>query len=152
MTLGAGFSAAGFCPAGFGDIDSAPAPATDNLIDEHGVQQTARAIDAATGDYILSDSGRVQGMPRSRQLVLLRIKTRLDSSTIAGLGLRDPGGDRSVVVERRIRADLAAAVDDLVQAGIITLLSNDVTADSNVRERALLRWKDVATGQEGSFP
>ena len=152
MTLGAGFSAAGFCPAGFGDIDAAPAPVTGNLIDDKGVQQTARAIDPATGDYILNASGRVQGMPRSRQLVLLRIKTRLGTSTIASLGMRDQGGDRSIVADRRLQADLAAAVDDLVQSGIIDVLSADVFAESNVRDRALLRWRDLATGQVESFP
>jgi hypothetical protein len=152
MPLGAGFSAAGFSPGGFGDLEEAPEPATDNLIDENGVQQTARAIDAATGEYILNASGRAQGMPRARQLVLLRIKTRFGSAAIPGLGVRDQGGDRDIVAERRLKADLTAAVDDLVQAGIIRVLSVDVAADSPVRERALLRWEDLTTGQQESFP
>lgn len=152
MTLGAGFSAAGFSPAGFGDVDSAPAPATNNLIDANGIQQTARAIDPTTGDYVLNANGRAQGMPRSSQLVLLRIKTRLGTSTVASLGTRDQGGDRSIVADRRLRADLAAAVDDLVQAGIIQLIAIDVNAELTTRDRALLRWRDLATGQEASFP
>ncbi len=148
MTLGAGFSAAGFSPAGFGDIDTAAAPASDNLVDANGAQQTARAIDPATGQYILNADGRAQGMPRTRQLVLLRIKTVLNSSVVKDLGMRKQSEDRSAIVDRRIQANLADALADLVKLGMVEILSNDVTNDSPSRDRAILRWKDLTTGQE----
>jgi len=148
--LGAGFSAAGFCPAGFGDIVTAPAPATDNLIDSKGIQQSARIIDPVTKDYVLNATGRVQGTTRMRQLVQLRIMTALNSSSIANFGMTQTSGDRSIVIDRRTQANLAAAVDDLVQAGMIQIVTNTVRSDLPSRDRVLFVWRDLTTGQE--FP
>jgi hypothetical protein len=150
--LGAGFSAAGSCPAGFGDIVQAPAPATDNLIDDKGIQRTARAINPITGDYILRASGRAQGVSRSAQLVLIRLRTILNSSSVANLGLRASDGDRSAVIDRRTQANITDALQDLVDAGIIELISVTVNADLPWRQRPLVRWRDLSTGAEEQFP
>lgn len=152
MSLGAGFSAAGFSPAGFGDVDAAPAPATDNLVDEKGVQQNARAIDPATGQYILSSTGRAQGMPRVRQLVLLRIRTLLNSSAYRGMGLAAPSGDNDGQALRRLEVSLRAALADLVKAGLAQILGVVGASDVPTRNRAALRWKDLTTGQEYREP
>jgi hypothetical protein len=150
--LGAGFSAAGFCPAGFGDIVTAPAPATDNLIDENGVQRNARAIDPITGNYILRSTGRAQGVSRSKQLVLIRLRTVLNSSAIKGLGLRDTGADRNVVIDRRTKANITDALQDLVDAGTIALLNVSVNPELPWRERIKVVWRDLQTSQEDSYP
>ena len=152
MSLGAGFSAAGFSPAGTGDLDLAPAPATDIMVDEKGVQQSARRIDPATGQYVLGPSGRIQGMPRARQLVLLRIKTVLNSSSVAGLGLEQASGDRDQNATRRIQNQLSAALADLVTAKLIAILSITAATETPTRIRGALRWKDLTTSQEFTEP
>ena len=152
MTLGAGFSAAGLSPAGFGDIVTAAAPATDNLIDEFGVQQNARAIDPSTGQYILRSTGRAQGMPRVRQLVLLRVRTVLGSSAVSSLGFAAPGGDRDEHTGKRIEAAFAAALSDLVKANLIAIVSVTFSADTNTRERGQLIWRDLTTNTEYREP
>ena len=152
MTLGLGFSALGFAPFGTGDIDAAPAPATDNLIDDKGVQRTARAIDPVTRDYVLRASGRAKGVSRATQLVYLRIQTALNSAAISGFGLRETSGDRSAVIDRRVQANLADALSDIVKNGTIALLAVDVNSELPWRQRIKLRWRDLSTGAEESFP
>jgi hypothetical protein len=144
---GAGFCLAGFSPAGFGDIEDAPAPATDNLVDEHGVQQTARAIDPVTGQYILRSTGRFLGMPRTRQLVLIAIKTVLNSSALKGFGLEEIGGDNDALATRRLEAKLRAALDHLVTKGLIEIVAVPTVGDTPTRIRGALKWLDLATNQ-----
>lgn len=151
--LGAGFSAAGFSPAGTGDVTLAAAPATDTLIDsDDGSQQSARKIDAATGQYVLSASGRIQGMPRVRQLVLLRIKTVLNSSTIAGLGLARMGGDRNGSSVVRFQNAITAALQDLVTGQLVQIVSITAATDTPTRIRGAVRWRDLTTSTEYTEP
>jgi hypothetical protein len=148
MSLGAGFSAAGFSPAGTGDVDTASAPPTTNMVDEKGAQQSARAIDAATGDYILNADGRFRGMPRVRQLVLLRIRTLLNSSAINRLGLEQLAGDRDSGTPRRFENSLRAALSDLVTAKLVTIIDITSAVELPTRLRGALRWRDLTTNQE----
>src|SRR5580698_10881847 len=98
MPLGFGLSDMGFAPIGTGDVVLAPIPPTENLLDAKGVQQSARAIDAATGQYILNADGRFQGMPRVQQLVLLRIRA-----------MPPIGGDVTATLQQRMLTALQSA-------------------------------------------
>lgn len=151
--LGAGFSAAGFSPAGTGDVTLANAPATDILIDsDDNSQQSARKIDAATGQYVLSASGRIQGMPRVRQLVLLRLKTVLNSSTIAGLGMAAMGGDRNGSTVSRFQNAITAALADLVTGKLVAIIAIAAATDTPTRLRGAVRWRDLTTATEYTEP
>lgn len=152
MSVGAGFSAAGFSPAGWGDLDTAPAPAKDLLLDDKGIQQSARAIDARTGQYILNPSGRPQGMPRVRQLVLLRVKTVLNSAAVQNIGLARMSGDRTANAPKTLETNLRNALDDLVKAKLVNIVSVASTNDISTRILGYLKWQDLTTGQEFQEP
>ena len=145
---GAGFAPAGFSPAGTGSVATATAMATDNLIDDRGAQQSARAIDPATGQYVLRSTGRSEGMPRVRQLVLIRVRTVLGSSAIAGLGVAQVGGDNTVTAQRRLQGTLEQALSDLVKAKLVAIVSVTLSSDVPTRLRAALKWRDLTTNQE----
>lgn len=137
MSLGLGFSALGFAPFGTGDVDTAPAPASDNLIDEFGVQQSARAIDSTTGQYILNADGRFRGMPRVRQLVLLALRS-----------MSTPTGDMGPQTLKRIQTDIEAALANLISRGLVAIVDVDAFAELPARARAGLKWRDLTTNQE----
>lgn len=155
---GFGFAAFGFTPFGWGDVDTAPAPATDLYIDsDNGSQQTARKIDAATGQYVLGASGRVQGMPRARQLVQLRIRTVLKSSVVQTLGMVSPQGDVGPRTAQRLANAVTDALADLVRAKVIAIVSITSGTETPTRARGALRWRDLTTaatssGQEFTEP
>lgn len=141
MSLGFGLSALGFAPFGLGDVDTAPAPATDNLIDAKGVQQSARAIDAATGQYVLNADGRMQGMPRVEQLVLLRVRA-----------MTLPAGDVTPNLTAKIAIMMQTGLADLVQQGFIAILGVVPFAEQPTRIRAALKYRDLTTGKEVLVP
>jgi len=141
MTLGAGLSASGLSPAGFGDIDQLPAPATENLVDAHGVQQSARAIDPATGQYVQNADGRFQGMPRVEQLVVLRVRA-----------MTLPAGDVTPDLTQRLKTMMATGLADLVSRGLISIVSVVAFAESPTRQRAALKYRDLTTNKEVLVP
>jgi hypothetical protein len=141
MTTGAGFSAAGFSPAGFGDAAEFPAPATTNLIDAKGVQQSARAIDAPTGQYILNEDGRFQGMDRVEQLVILRVRA-----------MTLPAGDVTSDLSQRIRTLLAATLADLVNQNLIAIIDVVSGAELPTRQRGALKFRNLTTNREVLVP
>jgi len=137
MNLGFGLSDMGFAPFGTGDVDLAPTPPTENLLDARGVQQSARAIDAATGQYILNADGRFQGMPRVQQLVLLRVRA-----------MPAIGGDVTATLQQRLLTQLQKALADLVTAGLVQIIAVVGYLELPTRERLGLKWRDLTTGQE----
>jgi hypothetical protein len=141
MTSGAGFSAAGFSPAGFGDVVDPPAPATDNLVDAKGVQQSARAIDAPTGQYILTASGRFQGMDRVEQLVILRVRA-----------MTLPAGDITPTLALQIKTLLATTLADLVNLGLIAIVDVVSVAGLPTRQRGALKFRNLTTNREVLVP
>lgn len=141
MSGGFGFSRMGFAPFGTGDIITAPAPSSENLLDAKGVQQSARAIDAATGQYILNADGSFQGMPHVEQLVLLAIRA-----------MPPIGGDAGPLANNRILKQLQVTLADLVSQGLIAILGLGAVAVTPTQVRAGLRWRDLTTQQERTTP
>lgn len=138
---GAGFSAAGFSPAGFGDIDELPAPATENLVDAKGVQRNARAINPATGQYVLNADGRFQGMARVEQLVVLLVRA-----------MTLPAGDVTSNMKLQLQTLLAKTLAPLVTQGLITILDVVPYLEQPSRARAALKYRDLTTDQEVLVP
>ncbi len=141
MSLGAGFSQAGFSPAGFGDVDQLAAPATENLVDAKGVQQVARAIDPATGQYIQNADGRFQGMPRVEQMVVLLVRA-----------MQLPSGDVTDNFNAKLKVLVASTLAPLVNQGLVTILDVVAYLEQPSRARAALKYRDLTTGREVLVP
>lgn len=141
MSLGAGFSAAGVAPAGFGDLDLLPTPATENLVDAKGKQQSARAVDAPTGQYILNADGRFQGMPRVEQLVVLAVRAMVL-----------PAGDVTPNFTTQLKTLVASTLASLVNQGLVQILDVVSYLEQPSRARAALKYRDLTTGKEVMVP
>lgn len=148
MSLGAGFSAAGECPAGTGDVDQGAIPSGNLFVDAFGVRQDARAINPATRQYTLNSDGSMSGMLGSLQLVQLRIQTLRDSSALPGFGKRSAGGVITDQTTRRVQADVEESLADLVAAGVITIISIAVERSAKSQIYGLVTWRDLSTGIE----
>lgn len=142
MPVGAGGCPAGASPAGYGVIDTAPAPNLTPLPDPTtGLSQGGRNIDPSTGDYTWSADGRLQGMPNVEQLVLLAIENA-DFST-----LTEKGPSYVQQVKTIIENALAyVVVQKLVLITNIAVLSNlpNTNPDAAI---ALVYWIDLTTGE-----
>jgi hypothetical protein len=148
MSIGAGFAAAGECPAGTGDVDQGSIPSGNLFVDASGVRQPARAINPTTRQYVLNSDGSMSGMPGSLQLVQLRIQTLRDSSALPGFGKRAVGGVVTDQTPRRLQADVEECLADLVASGIITIVSIDVQRSAKSQVYGVVTWRDVASGIE----
>lgn len=148
MTVGAGFSAAGLSPAGLGDVDTAPTPNFAVLVDAvTGKQQTARKIDPSVRNYVLDYNGGVQGMSGIQQMVLLRVKTALNSSALPGFGLQQLGGTKVTPnFQRTITAAITNALQDLVTAKLISIAGIQIQQPSNTQYQTTVTWMDLTTG------
>jgi len=148
--LGAGAAPAGIAAAGYGLSSSATAPQNAVLPDpQSGLPQTGRAIDPATGDYILTADGRTLGMSTAQQLVQLAISTTLGSSAVASLGQalsaikeKRPG------FQRQAATAVQAALANAISSGVIALLSVKVIEPKTNPDAAVIEfvWKDLTTG------
>ena len=115
----------------------------------------SRAIDPATGDYVVDSNGRVSGMDDIRQLVLLRVKTTAGSSTVTTLGNSLRSIDRITSnISNRVDSLLREAVKDLVDAGLIVVTDTTVEVVRPGVVYARLRWQVVVTGidDEAALP
>jgi hypothetical protein len=138
MPIGAGLFPAGVFPAGFGQPEQAPAPATAVLPDpKTGLSLTGRLINQQTGDYVFTADGRLEGMATVQQLVLLAIDN-IDLSTVQQKG---PNFQRALA--NRVQVALA----DLVTRGLVQILSVTVTSQGNPDAGiAILSWRDLTQG------
>lgn len=100
MPTGFGTMPMGLAPAGFGGGDPAPVPPTG--------QWGSRFIDPRTGDFANDvETGQLQQMPPVRQRFLLKLTTRLGSSTVRPLdGIQLPA---------KINESTERQVDDAVR-------------------------------------
>lgn len=149
---GIGNSPFGTVPFGVGAPTAAASQGGKPLTNPStGVSTGSRFLDPKTGDYVVDGFGRISGMDDLRQLVLLRVKTTQGASTVAALGNTLRSIDRITSnIERRIDAILRSAVRDIVDGGLIEVVSVTANVVRPGVVLAQLRWRSVATGLEDS--
>jgi len=151
MSLGAGFSAAGFSPGGLGDVDLAPVPTANLLIDaDNGRQQNARKINPYTKQYVTDATGALQGMSGISQMVLLRLLTVRNSSALANFGRASSPKVVSANTLRQIQSDVNQALADLVLARLVVVNSVSTINPSPTQVDCFVLWTDLTTGIEQS--
>lgn len=142
--------------AGVGSPPTAPEQPGKLLTDHLGASTGARKIDPRTRDYVLSaDTGRLEGMPATRQVVHLAVQTEKFSSCVAELGqqLRDIDRVTSNIVARCL-ATLTEALEPAVSQGLVqvvgfsTFKAGPADGLREGRTYGRLRWKDLTTGAE----
>lgn len=106
-----------------------------------GSQQTGRAIDPATRDFVMLDDGSLAGMPTVQQLVALAI-----------LGPQFRGRLRQIdrmgtAFAAQVRSAVDVALFGLVQRGLIEVVGVDAVKVTDRRGRVLVRWRDLQTGR-----
>lgn len=149
MSLGAGFSAAGFAPAGTGDVDLAPVPTSNLLIDAvTGVQKNARKLDPYSRQYVLDATGAIQGMSGIQQMVLLRLQTVRGSSALPNFGKAASPKLVTANTLRQIQSDVTQALSDMVLQKLIVI--GDITTQqvSPTAIDCYVRWTDLTSNTE----
>lgn len=145
MPVGAGFSSVGVSIAGYGGVDAGPVQQQTILIDAtDGSNQNARKVDPYTGQYVLDQYGRVQGMSGIQQMVMMRAGTLLDSSAVTDLGLAPPPPTAIPGIEMTLKNQLTAAMKDLVDQKLIEITRVEVfkAPGSTVVQRFMF-WRDL---------
>jgi hypothetical protein len=123
--------------------------------DAMSTQTGSRYIDPVTGDYIVSDTGRIEGMDDVKQLVVLRVKTTRGSAGYQSLGQELLKIDRITSnIQRRVESTLTAALQDLIDAEMIVIIDISVEVARPGTVRARLRWRNLLTNldDEESLP
>lgn len=152
MPLGAGACPAGAVPAGYGQIDVAPAPVLVPLPDVRtGLPDGGRNISLSgtpgtlggAGDYTFTADGRLQGMPNVNQLVLLAVEN-VDLSSITEKGPQ---------FANQVRALVQASMFYVVTAKLARI-DSIVVLDRQPNQNpdgvvAILNWTDLTTGLQG---
>ena len=137
-------------PFGTGTPIAAPIPGGKvNRIAATALQEGSRLIDPVTGDYSFDEYGRAKGQANARQLVYLRIKTRLGSSAVKVLGNELHLIDRiGPSFAKKVDNTIRAAFQDVVDAKLIEIVS--VTAEKTQPGRSFIRmkWRDLSTHHE----
>ena len=144
MPVGAGLCPAGTVPAGYGVIDTAPAPILIPLPDYRtGLSDGGRFISQTTGDYVFTADGRLQGMPNVYQLVLLAI-ANCDFSSVTEKGPNYKAGVTSSI----LTALAYLTTQKLIQVKRITVIDRlpNMNPDATI---ALVDWIDMTSGQSG---
>ena len=149
MTVGAGFSASGFSPAGTGDVDQPAVPTGNLLKDAKGASQNARQIDPATRQYVVDSTGALAGMNGVSQMVLLRLMTLKNSSTIPGFGKNAPPKDMGSNITQRISADVRDALNDMVAARLILINAISVLTSTSTQVTTYVKWTDLTDATNG---
>lgn len=118
-----------------------------------GEARGSRKIDPSTGDYVLDDTGRIAGMSDIHQLVILAVSTTKGSAAVRRLGQELKLIDRiTPSTPRRIDATLRAAVQHLVNPGLIEVVDTDVSVVRSGVVLARLHWRDLTTGKVHDTP
>lgn len=144
MPVGAGLCPAGLSPAGYGTIDTAPAPNLVPLPDYlTGLPDGGRYVSQKTGDYAFTADGRLQGMPNVYQLVLLAI-ANCDFTSITEKGTSFNGQ-----VVATVQGALAYLVSQkLIEVRRITVVDRQPNMNRDAAI-ALVDWLDLTTGASG---
>ncbi len=154
---GIGLQGAGTTSAGFGTSAEATAPGGAFLRDaKTGRSLGSRKIDPRTRDYVLDENGRILGLDSVRQAVQLSVHTDRGSSAVSSVGQRLRSLDRITPnFERRVFAVLSEALQPLVDAGLVEVVSFErfkVGDNNNGLSRGAvygrLKWRDLTSGQE----
>ena len=141
---GAGFSAAGTSPAGFGDVDTAPVPANRMYVDQFGVRRNARRIDPATQNYVLDPvTGMPQGMSYVAQQVYLIVKTVLGTSALPSVGLPQSRRLNTGSFPKDLERDLRNALSGLVTKNLMQIVSISIVMNTNQQSYGSMRWRDL---------
>lgn len=144
----------GASPYGIGTPATAPAQGGKILRDtSNGFSTGSRKIDPLTKDYVLDDYGRLVGMGDLHQLVFLAVSTTKGSSAMRSLGQDLRRIERiSSNFQRRVDTTLRAALQSLVNARRIEVISTSVEIIRPGVVRTRLRWRDLETGRENEIP
>lgn len=157
MPIGAGLAPAGTSSAGYGVPDTAHTPVNGVLPDAlTGLPQPGRLINPATGSYLFTADGRVQGVSRAQQLVQLAMSTIAGSSALPSLGhtlgqIQEKGVD----LLSAVTAAVTTAFAPIVSQGLVTLNSVDVqdyTTQTPDRALILVKWTDNTTSTQHVTP
>lgn len=143
MPLGFGLAPWGTSIFGYGATDQLTSDKTPVYQKADGTPGTARLIDLATGDYVLSETGRFVGVDEVEQAVYLRLFTMKGSSILAGLGqdissLKVMGEN----IQRKVEDAVNVALNDLIQAEMVEVVSVSVEVEKN-RLAYVVEWRDV---------
>lgn len=140
----------GSSPYGLGTPSTAPSVGGVVLRDAFTGESTgSRKIDPFTGDYSVDAHGRILGMSDTQQLVLMAVRTDKGSSAMRSLGHSLRSIERITTnFTRRVDAELRAAVQHIVNRGLIAVLETSVELVRPGVALARLRWRDLAAGVE----
>lgn len=146
MPVGAGGCPAGACSAGYGVPDAAVVPMLVPYPDPTtGLAQSGPFVNPATGDYLYTTDGRVQGESTVQALVRNALATEFNSSAVVGFGLRLKDiRDRGTNFLAKVRARAQSALAQLVGQGVIQIVSvtvADVVNPDGVF--AFVTWRDL---------
>jgi hypothetical protein len=132
-------------PAGAGTPALATAQGGKVFLDPAtNVQQPARQIDYQTGQYVINSQGRAGGMPTTKQLVVLAVKTFRGSSAFTRLGLDTSKIDRFTAnFQRQISDAYTLALSDLVNAKLIRIVSIVAQQIDVNRGSVTVSWVDL---------
>lgn len=139
----------GSSPYGIGTPAVADALGGSTLRDAStGEQLGSRKIDPATGDYVLDENGRILGMSSITQLVLLAVSTTKGSAAMRQLGQELRKIDRITSnLPRRVDNTLRAAVQHIVNRGLIEVVGTEVEVVRPGVVLARMRWRDLSSGK-----
>lgn len=134
-------------PYGAGTPNTSAGNVGKVLSDGDGAQHGSRFIDSRTRGYAFDSNGRMKGMSNAKHLMLHTLLTVLDSTHVAGFGLREPGGTIGNNFERERETAIRAATSDLVKRGLVEIVSittNRISRPVYTR----VRWRDLTTNSE----
>lgn len=100
-------------------------------------------VDSVTGQYTFDTYGRKTGMTGVQQLVLMRMKTLLNSSAMKGLGLAAPTGVVGPNTQKQLEQQVRLAMKDLLDAKVISFLGVTVQRMPNGAYWRHFDWRDL---------
>lgn len=147
---GAGAQSAGDSSAGTGSPDSPTSYGGRILRDSTtGLTVDARAIDPVARDFVMDANGRLLGMGGVRQMVVLAVSTELESSAQREVGRDFRSIDRMTNdFEQRVDRRLRAALQRLVDAGLIQIQRIVTVRLGTGKSFTRLYWRDLTTSTD----
>lgn len=152
MTPAKGFGSHpwGSAPCGFGTPASQETYKPAVFRDKNGYQADGPAIDPATGDYLLDDSGQKVGQWSVEHMVYLALRTQLGSSIVRGLGIALWPKTIDQTIQARAQSLVSAALKSLVDRRFVRIDFVKVERRGTNGVYVRVDWTDLTRQKRGS--
>ena len=146
--LGIGLFGAGTFGAGYGAPFTINSTAARVFLDAQGIKRNAAQIDPKTGDFVRDpQTGIHRGMDSVAQQVYLSLRTVRGSSIVPAFGFGFKSLTISETTAQKARDAVNEALQYLVDAGLVEIVSIDVKRIKITAIEIKVQWRTLTNGE-----